>query len=206
MKEVVRERREQEKARLRNANAQCKKARGANELLLQSERPTDEFLENSVMFVTPARDQSTPCTPTRPEIDYCFANYLSRIQAKIHRLESLYFPQVGSAVFPIEFHLAYDPPTQLLSLDPSFINNEVIFQSLMYAAAVCSTLQGEQGHSRDIIAQMNLTIWLINKLLDGGMWMADGVLGAVCHLAMGEVSKLITVPSRTLILILERWG
>ena len=188
MKEVARERREQKKAKLNNANTKCEEARGANETRCLSERPAERVPGGDVISVSPARDQSVACALTRPQIDYCFTDYLSGIQANIRSLNSLYLAQVGSAVFPIEFHLAYDPPMQLLSLDSSF-TDYAVFQSLSYAAAVCSTLAEGKKNSREITAQMGMTICLVNRLLQEAVGIADGMLGAVCHLAMGEVSS-----------------
>ena len=212
MKEVVRKRREGKRAKVKNANTgdtKCERIRkGSQESRAsEGEGPTDRLPGDNVTSMHPAQCQSVPCTRTliHADIDYCFNNYVSKIHVNISRLKSLYFTQVGSAVFPIEFHRAYDPPTQLWSLDPSFANEGVVYQSLLYAAAVCSTLAEGKRYSSEIAAQMGLTIVLINKLLDGGLWMADGMLGAVCHLAIGEVSKVTSITSRTYLLMLERF-
>ena len=183
MKEFVRRKRVGQKAKLKNASTGGSEESGA------SEGPTDRPPGDNATSMPPARGQSDPCTLVHAHIDYCFNNYLSNIKLNVSRLESLYFAQVGSAVLPIEFHQAYDPPTQLWSLDPSFTNEGVVYQSLIYATAVCSTLAEGKRYSSEIAAQMGLTIGLINKLLDEGWWMADGMLAAVCHLAIGEVSK-----------------
>ena len=207
MKEVVRKRRERNKAKLRNAHTEYDHmSRGSEESRRALEGPTDRLPGDHVTSMQPTRGQSVPCTRVHTNIDYCFNNYLSKIRVNIIRLKSLYFTQVGSAVFPIEFHHAYDPPTQLWSLDPSFANEGVVYQSLLYAAAVCSTLAEGKRHSSEIAVQMDLTIALINKRLDGGFWMADGMLGAVCHLAIGEVSEMTSVMNRADLLMLERWG
>lgn len=184
MKEVARERREQKKTKLNDANAKCEEKGVANENACRLERPISG---------SPARDQRVSCALIRPQIDYCFTDYLSAIKANIRRLASVYLTQVGSAVFPIEFHLAYNPPLQLSSLDPSF-TNDVVFQSLSYAAAVCSTLAEGKRDSSEVTTQMGMTIWSINRLLEGDSGIADGMLGAVCHLAMGEVSSRALVP------------
>ena len=202
MKEVVRKRREQNKAKLTNAHTEYDQMSGGSE---ESCRPTNQLPGDHVTSLQPARGQSVPCTLVHANIDYCFNNYLSKIRVNIIRLKSLYFTQVGSAVLPIEFHHAYDPPTQLWSLDPSFANEGVVYQSLIYAAAVCSALAKGKRHSSEIAAQMGLTIALINKLLDAGFWMADGILGAVCHLAIGEVSEMTFITNRADLLMLERW-
>lgn len=47
---------------------------------------------------------------------------------------------------------------------------------------------------------------MINSLLDGEMGLNDGMLGAVSHLAMGEVSGANPGRNKTRPLILERWG
>ena len=206
MKEVVRKRQERKKAKLKNANTKCEQIRRGSEESRASEGPTDRLPGDNVTSTPLARGQSVPCTRVHADIDYCFNNYLNKIRVNICRLKSLYFTQVGSAVLPIEFHHAYDPPTQLWSLDPSFTNEGVVYQSLIYAAAVCSTLAEGKRYSSEIAAQMDLTIGLINKLLDGGLWMADAILGAVCHLAIGEVSKVTPVTSRTYLLMLECLG
>lgn len=189
MKEVVRTRRVGKMAKLKNAKAKTEKIRRGSEESGASEGPTDRPPGDNATSMLPARGQSVPCTLVHADIDNYFNNYLSKNKVNFSRLKSLYFAQVGSAVLPIEFHHAYDPPTQYWSLDPSYDNEGVVYQSLIYAAAVCSTLAEGKRYSSEIAAQMGLTIGLINKLLDGGMWMADGMLGAVCHLAMGEVSK-----------------
>ena len=204
MKEVVRKRRERKKATLKNTDTECEKiGRGSKESPAPEGTP-DWPLGDSVTSLPPARSQSAQCTLVHADIDYCFNNYLSKIKFNISRLKSLYLTQVGSAMLPIEFHHAYDPPTQLWSLDPSFSNERVVYQSLIYAAAVCSTLAEGKRYSSEIAAQMGLTIGLINNLLDGGLWMADGILGAVYHLAVGEVSKVTPVTGRTDLLMLER--
>lgn len=200
MKEVARERREQKKAKFNDASAKCEEIGEANERSCQSERPADQAPGDDVISGSPARDQRVPCALIRPDIDYCFTAYLSEIQANIRRLASVYLTQVGSAVFPIEFHLAYDPPMQLSSLDSSF-TDDVVFQSLFYAAAVCSTLAEGKRNSIEVTAQMGMTIWSINRLLQGDMGIADGMLGAVCHLAMGEVSSRALVPNEIRALI-----
>lgn len=200
MKEVARQRREQKKAKLNDANAKCEEIGGANERSPQSERPGDRAPGDDVISGSSARDQRVPCALIRPEIDYCFTDYLSEIQAKTRRLASVYLTQVGSPVFPIEFHLAYNPPMQLSSLDSSF-TNDVVFRSLFYAAAVCSTLAEGKRNSSEVTAQMDMTIWSINQLLQEGMGTVDGMLGAVCHLAMGEVSSRALVPYEILPLI-----
>ena len=187
MKEVARERREQKKTKLKDVDTKREEDRGTNEASFSSERPTERLSRDDVVSVPPTRGYSVPCDLIRPEIDHCFMDYLSQIQAKTRRLASLYFPQVGSAIFPMEFHLAYNPPMQLRTLDSSF-TDDVVIQSLSYAAAVCTTLAEGKRYSSDIAAQMSLTIGMINSLLDGEMGLNDGMLGAVSHLAMGEVS------------------
>ena len=89
---------------------------------------------------------------------------------------------------------------QLSSLDSSF-TNDVVFHSLFYAAAVCSTLAEGKRSSSEVTAQMGMTIWSINRLLQGDMGIAGGMLGAVCHLAMGEVSSRALVPNEIRVLI-----
>ena len=205
MKEVARERREQKKTKLKEVDTAGEKARGPNEAFFSSKRLTERLSGDEVVSVPPRRGSSVPCDLIRPEIDYCFMDYLSKNQAKTRRLASLYFPQVGSAMFPMEFHLAYNPPMQLRTLDSSF-TDDVVVQSLSYAAAVCTTLAEGKRYSRDIAAQMSLTIGMINSLLDGEMGLNDGMLGAVSHLAMGEVSGANPERNMTRPLILERWG
>lgn len=199
MKEVARERREQKNAKLNYANAKCEETGGANQRSCQSERPADRTPGDDVISGSPARDQGVPCALIRPEFDYCFTNYLSEIQANTRRLRSAYFSQVGSAVFPIEFHLAYNPPLQLSSLDPS-MTTDVVIQSLFYAAAVCSTLAEGKRDSSEVTTQMSMTIWWINRLLQGDVGIPDGMLGAVCHLAMGEVSTQALGPNEIRVL------
>ena len=189
MKEFVRTKRVGQKAKLKNASTKREKNKGGSEESGASKGPTDRPPGDNATSMPPARGQSDPCTLVHVHIDYCFNNYLSKITVNISRLKSLYSTQVGSAVLPIEFHHAYDPPTQLWSLDPSFTYEGVVYQSLIYAAAVCSTLAEGKRYSSEIAAQLGLTIGLINKLLDEGWWMADGMLAAVCHLAIAEVSK-----------------
>ena len=205
MKEVVRKKGERKGAKLKDANTKSEKIRKGSEEFRASEGLTDRLPGDNVTSMLPARGQSVPCTLVHADIDYCFNNYLSKIQVNISRLKSLYFAQVGSAVLPIEFHQAYDPPTQLWSLDPSFTIDGLVYQSLIYATAVCSTLAEGKRCSSEISAQMGLTIRLINKLLDGGLGMVDGMLAAVCHLAVGEVSKATSITSRTYVLMYERW-
>ena len=205
MKEVARERREQKKTKLKDVDTKREEARGTNEASFSSEWPTERLSRDDVVSAPPRRGYSVPCDLIRPEIDHCFMDYLSKIQAKTRRLASLYFPQVGSAMFPMEFHLAYNPPMQLRTLDSSF-TDDVIIQSLSYAAAVCTTLAEGKRYSSDIAAQMSLTIGMINSLLDGEMGLNDGMLGAVSHLAMGEVSGANHERNKTRPLILERWG
>ena len=202
MKEVARERREQRKTRLKDVDIKREKARGTNEPSLPSERPTERPSGDHVISLPPEQGYSVPYALLRPEIDYCFMDYLSQIQAKTRRLASLYFPQIGSAIFPMEFHLAYNPPMQLWTLDSTF-TDDVVIQSMSYTAAVCTTLAEGKRYSSDIAAQMSLTIGMINRLLEGGMGLADGMLGAVTHLAMGEVSGANFLRNKTRPLILE---
>lgn len=67
------------------------------------------------------------------------------------------------------------------------MTDDAVFQSMFYAAAVCSTLAKGRRDSDDVAGQMSLTIGLINRRLGGGIGTADGMLLAVCHLATGEV-------------------
>ena len=203
MKEVARERREQRKTKLKDADTECEKARGANGVSSPSERPVVQLSRDDVQSLPPARGKGVLYVSDRSEIDFCFTDYLSKTQADKRRLASLYNTQIGSAMFPMEFHLAYNPPMQLSTLDSSF-TDDVMFQSLFYAKAVCWTLAEGKRNSIRITAQMSKTIWLINRLLEGGMGLADGMLGAVCHLAMGEVSTVVLVRNETQPLMLER--
>ena len=196
MKEVARKRREQRKTKLKDADAECEKAKGANEMSSPSERPVERLSGDDVVSVPPARGKGVLYVSDRSEIDFCFTDYLSKTQADRRRLASLYSTHIGSAMFPMEFHLAYNPPMQLSALDSS-ITDDAMFQSLFYAKAVCSTLAEGNRNSIHITAQMSRTIWLINRLLDGGMCLADGMLGAVCNLAMGEVSTMVLVRNET---------
>lgn len=182
MREVCRERREQKK-KLEDEISRCDQTK---EIHAASQREPEQISKDAVEAFLLARGQSIACGSSDRRIEYCFTNYLSRIHANIHRLETQYFTQLGSAIFPMEFHLAYDPPMQLWKLDPSF-TDDAVYQSLMYAAAVCSTLADGRRNSDDVPLQMSMTIGLINKLLNVGM-VGDGMLGAVSHLAMGEVS------------------
>ena len=202
MKAVARERREQKKTSLKGAMTIHEKAGEASEVPLPSKRPMEWFSRETVNTVPLARDQEAPCALLGLESDY-FTNYLSKLQANRYRLETLYFTQLGSAMFPMEFHLAYDPPMQLLSFDSSFVDN-VVIQSLSYAAAVCSTLAKGKRNSSDITVQVNKTIRFVNRLLEGERGVADGMLGAVIHLAMGEVSCFVLVTNNALLLNLKR--
>ena len=92
---------------------------------------------------------------------------------------------------------------QLSSFDSSFVDN-VVIQSLSYAAAVCSTLAKGKRNRSDITAQMNKTIRFINRRLEGERGVADGVLGAVIHQAMGEVSCFVLVTNEAWPLNLKR--
>ena len=203
MKAVARERREQKKTSLKGAMTTREKAREANEVSLPSQRPIEGLSRETVNTVPLARDQEAPYALLGLEFDYCFTDYLSKLQANRHRLETLYFAQLGSAMFPMEFHLAYNPPMQLSSFDSSFVDN-VVIQSLSYAAAVCSTLAKGKRNSSDITVQVNKTIRFINRLLEEERGVADGMLGAVIHLAMGEVSCFVHVMNDALLLNLKR--
>ena len=190
MKEFHRGRRERKKTKQRDAIAKCTNIEGASEASLPLEIPPERFSADNVEVV--------PLVPTRNEIcalppwqsDYYLANYLNRVSANVCRLSTLYFTQLGSAMFPIEFHLAYNPPAQLLVLDSSF-SGDAVSQSLAFAAAVCSTLAGGRRNSIAITVEASRTIRSINRLLEGRAGMTDGLLGAVCNLATGEVSRNI---------------
>ena len=203
MKAVARERREQKKTSLKGTTTTREKAREANEVSLPSQQPMERLSRETVNTVPLARDQEAPYALPGLKFDYYFTDYLSKLQANRYRLETLYFTQLGSAMFPMEFHLAYNPPMQLLSFDSSFVDN-VVIQSLSYAAAVCSTLAKGKRNSSDITAEMNKTIRFINRLLEEEKGVADGMLGAVIHLAMGEVSYFVLVTNYALPLNLKR--
>ena len=203
MKAVARERREQKGKKLDDTKSKREKAREANEILPSSQRPMDRLPRTRVDTVPLTQDQEVPYALLGQEIDNYFTDYLSKLQANKYRLETLYFTQLGSPMFPMEFHLAYNPPIQLSSFDSSFVDN-VIIQSLSYAAAVCSTLAKGKRNSSDITAEMNKTIRFINSLLEEEKGVADGMLGAVIHLAMGEVSCFILITDDALPLNLKR--
>ena len=203
MKAVARERREEKWKKLSDTKSTREKAREANEVLPSSQRPMERLSRTRVDTVPLTRDQEVPDALLGQEIDDYFTDYLSKLQANKYRLETLYFTQLGSLMFPMEFHLAYNPPIQLSSFDSSFVDN-VIIQSLSYAAAVCSTLAKGMRNSSDITAEMNKTIRFINRLLEEERGVADGMLGAVIHLAMGEVSCFVLVTNDALQLSLKR--
>lgn len=193
MKEVARERREQKKTQLKDADSKREEAKRSEESRLPSERRIEGGSGDSIDLAPPAEHQSTTSPPLDHEVEYRFPDIPRKSLASIRRLAFLYFTQLGSAMFPMEFHLAYQPPWQLLVLDIS-MTDDAVFQALLYCAAVTSTLAKGKKDSHDITVQMGLTIELINKRLDGGMRVADGMLGAVSCLAMGEVSSVIRSP------------
>ena len=190
MKEVARERREQKKTKLKDADSKREAAKRTEESCLPSERQIEGSSGDNTEIAFPAEHQSTPSPPLDQEVEYHFPDIPRKSLVSIRRLAFLYFTQLGSAMFPMEFHLAYQPPWQLLVLDIS-MTDDAVFQALLYCAAVTSTLAEGKRDSHDITVQMGLTIELINKRLDGGMRVADGMLWAVSCLAMGEVSSVI---------------
>ena len=203
MKSVARERREQKSKKLNDTKCTREKAREANNVLPSSRRPIESLSRTKVDTIPLTRDQEVAYALLGQKFDDYFTDYLSKLQANKYRLETLYFTQLGSLMFPMEFHLAYNPPIQLSSFDSSFVDN-VIIQSLSYAAAVCSTLAKGKTNSSDITAEMNKTIRFINRLLEEEKGVADGMLGAVIHLAMGEVSCFVLVTNDALPLNLNR--
>lgn len=192
MKEVARERREQKKTKLKDTDSNREKAKVAEEPCLASERQVEGRSGDSTELALPAQYQTTLSFPLDQEVEYNFPDLPRKSLVNIRRLAFLYFTQLGSAMFPMEFHLAYQPPWQLLVLDIS-MTDDAVFQALLYSSAVSSTLAEGKRDSHDITVQMGLTIELINRRLDGGMRVADGMLGAVSCLAMGEVSSVIAV-------------
>ena len=192
MKEVARERREQKKTKLKDTDSDREKARGAEKPPLASERQIERRSGDSIELALPAQHQSTPSSPLDQEVEYNFPDLPRKSLVNIRRLAFLYFTQLGSAMFPMEFHLAYQPPWQLLVLDVS-MTDDAVFQAMFYGSAVSSTLAEGKRDSHDITVQMGLTIELINRRLDGGMRVADGMLSAVSCLAMGEVSSVIAI-------------
>lgn len=203
MKAVARERREQKRRSLKDKIATREKAREPSGVLQPSQRPMEQLSRERVDTVPLTRDIEDPYALLGQDLDHYFTDYLSKLQANKYRLETLYFTQLGSAMFPMEFHLAYNPPMQLSSFDSSFVDN-VVIQSLSYAAAVCLTLAKGKRSSSDITAQMNKTIRFINRLLEEERGVADGMLGAVIHLAMGEVSCFALVTNKIWPLNLKR--
>lgn len=189
MKEVVRERLEQKKTKPKDADSKLEEAKGAEKPCQTSEGRMEWLSKDSIELALLAQHQSTHSFPLGQEVEYHFPDLPRKSLAKIHRLASLYFTQLGSAMFPMDFHLAYYLPWQFLILDISTID-DVVFQAVLYCAAVCSTLAAGKRDSRDVTVQMSLAIVLINKRLAGGMRVADGMLGAVSCLAMGEVSSV----------------
>ena len=192
MKEVHRERREREKMKLRDASAQCTIIDEPSGASLPLELPSEQLSADTVGAAPLAQHKSEFCA-LQP--DYHFTDPFRKVSVNVSRLATVYFTQLGSAMFPIEFHLAYDPPAQLLVLDPSFIGDAVL-QSLAFAAAVCATLAGGRRDDSIVTMEMSRTIGLINRLLEGGRGMADGLLGAVCNLAIGEVSGKIPAATK----------
>lgn len=197
MKEVARERREQ---RLRDVETKSKEAKRAEEASLPRERLIEQLSGDDAELVPPARDHSALWFPIGP---YHLESFSSQIQANIGRLVAFYFTRLGSAVFPMEFHLAYNPPKQLQILDYT-IADDAVWQSVLYAAAVTSTLAQGKSESVHVTMQMSLTIRKLNRLLQAGMGWADGMLGAVSNLAVGEVSSVIAASKDIWLLILER--
>ena len=190
MKEVARKRQER-KTKLKDAYDKCEKAEGTEKASPTSEREERLSGDNVELVLVPsARDQSSPSFPLGKKVDYHFTDFLSKVQANIRRLATVYFTQLGSAMFPMEFHSAYNPPIQLSALDFS-MTDEAVFQALLYAAALCSTLAEGRRDSSDVTVQMSRSMRLINQRLRDGMGTADGMLGAVSCLAMGEVSTVI---------------
>ena len=192
MKEVARERREQKKTKLKDTDSQGEEAKGAGQPCLASDQRIEGCSGDNIELAVPAQHQSAPSSPLEQEVEYNFPDLPRKSLVNIRRLAFLYFTQLGSAMFPMEFHLAYQPPWQLLVLDIS-MTDDAVFQALLYSSAVCSTLAEGKRDSHDITVQMGLTIELVNRRLDGGMRVADGMLSAVSCLAMGEVSSVIAV-------------
>ena len=62
----------------------------------------------------------------------------------IFRLAALHMRQLAFAMFPMEFHISYHPPTQLSILDFS-MTDDAVFQAWLYVAAICSTLADEKN-------------------------------------------------------------
>ena len=203
MKAVARERREQTRKKLNDTKSTREKDREASEVLQSLQRPMECLSRTRGDTMPFTRDPEVSYALLGQETDDYFTDYFSKLQANKYRLETLYFTQLGSPMFPMEFHLAYNPPIQLSSFDSSFVDN-VIIQSLSYAAAVCSTLAKGKRNSSDITAEMNKTIRFINRLLEEEKGVADGMLGAVIHLAMGEVSPFVPVTNDALPLKLKR--
>lgn len=110
MKEVARNRREQKKAKLEDAVTDCEDAQEAARSCPPCGRPMERHSEDDFDLVPPARGESEPFSPFGWKIDYALTESPSEFQACIRRLATLYFTQLGSAMFPIEFHLAYNPP------------------------------------------------------------------------------------------------
>ena len=192
MKAVARERREQKKTKLKDADIGCDENMGVGELSAQLVRQMEWLQGGHSELVPTARDRSAISSQSSQSFNYHSTDFVSINLSNIHRLATLYWTQVGSAMFPMELHLAYDPP-KLLSVFDVSMTDDAVFQSIHYAATVCSTLAGGRRESSDIIVQMNLTIGLIYRLLQRGMGLADGMLVAVCHLALGEVSSTMSI-------------
>ena len=203
MKEFHRGRRERKKTKQGDAIAKCTKIEGASGASLPLEIPPERLSADNEEAVPLAQNTNEICAPPPWQSDYYLANYLNTVSTNVCRLSALYFTQLGSAMFPLEFHLAYNPPAQLLVLDPSF-SGDAVSQSLAFAAAVCSTLAGGRRNSIAITVETSRTIQSINRLLEGGARMADGLLGAVCNLATGEVSRNMFATTERWPLMLER--
>lgn len=187
MKEVARQRREQKKTKV---NIKSEKFRDFDETSFSPPQPKEPLWDEDVEVVPHTRDNDVVYASISQKLDHRFTDYVYQIQANIRRLTTFYFKQLGTAIFPLEFHLAYDPPMSLSALDPS-MTDDAVFQSLLYAAAVCSALSGRQKDSDGLAVQTSTTLGLINRLLQRGLGMADGMLAAVSCLAMGDVSSHI---------------
>lgn len=136
----------------------------------------------------------SPFFPLAPHLHYHFPYFPSSatIPPSTHHLVTVYFTQLASAMFPMEFHLAYNPMKQV-SLVEFSMSDDAVFHALLFAAAVCERLATAEGRGwgRDTVGvQMGRTIGLVNRRLEAGVGMGDAVLGAVSCLAMGEVSLI----------------
>ena len=157
------------------------------------ERETRPPMENvhsqsqicSSSFVSGAR---TPVTlDISKQIEWHFLAFPIKMKPHLHRLVTLYFNRLVSKLYRLEDYLEFNP-LKTSALFEFTMTDDAVFHSLLYAAAVASSLIDGIKGSEEVALQLSETAAIVSKRLRSiGPHITHGTIYAVTCLVMGEV-------------------